>query len=517
MDSMHDAAAGRGLSRRRFLLGGAALALAGLGVRIAAHARFDADPFALGVASGDPSADGFVLWTRIAGTDTDATWLPMQDYAVDWEVAEDERFSRIARRGQALASADWAHSVHVEPHGLAPDRWYWYRFHCGGATSPIGRTRTLPAAATPSARLRLALASCQHYEHGHFSAYRHLLADDPDLVVHVGDYIYEGSWGPQLHRHESARGAVTLADYRNRHACYKSDPDLRAAHAACPWLATWDDHEVSNDYAGARSHYGEPAAAFATRRDAAWRAWYEHMPVRAAHRPRPGAMPLYRRVEIGDLATINLLDNRQYRSPPACADRGDMLVDCAERLSPARTLLGERQQHWLEHGLADSRTRWNVIAQQTLIAPFATRDEEGRTRHWADGWDGYPGARARLLDFIASRRVQDVVTLGGDMHAFYATDLKLDFGDERSAVVASEFVGTSISAAGDDHDVRVRDLALNPHVRHYDGRWRGYLRCEIDHARWRTDLRAIDDVADASSGVRTLQTCHVESGRAGIV
>jgi alkaline phosphatase D len=181
MDSMHDAAAGRGLSRRRFLLGGAALALAGLGVRIAAHARFDADPFALGVASGDPSADGFVLWTRIAGTDTDATWLPMQDYAVDWEVAEDERFSRIVRRVQALASADWAHSVHVEPHGLAPDRWYWYRFHCGGATSPIGRTRTLPAAATPSARLRLALASCQHYEHGHFSAYRHLAREPREL------------------------------------------------------------------------------------------------------------------------------------------------------------------------------------------------------------------------------------------------------------------------------------------------------------------------------------------------
>lgn len=514
---MREAVAGPGLSRRRFLLGGAALGLAGLGVRLAAHARFDDDPFALGVASGDPSADGFVLWTRIATAGTDATWLPMHDYVVEWEVAEDERFARIVRRGEAIARADWAHSVHVEPGGLAPDRWYWYRFHCGGATSPTGRSRTLAAQGMACARLRLAVASCQHYEHGHFSAYRHMLDDDLDLVVHVGDYIYEGSWGPQLRRHESARGASTLADYRNRHACYKSDPDLRAAHAACPWLATWDDHEVSNDYAGARSHYGESAAVFAARRDAAWRAWYEHMPVRARHRPNPGSMPLYRRIEVGDLATISLLDNRQYRSPPACPDKGEMLVDCAERLSPVRTLLGERQQRWLEDGLANGGARWNVIAQQTLVAPFATRDEEGRTRWWADGWDGYPGARTRLLDFIASRRVPDVVTLGGDMHAFYATDLKADFADERSPVVASEFVGTSISAAGDDHDARARDLPLNPHVRFFDARWRGYLRCEVDHARWRADLRAVDDVTDPRSSTRTLQTLHVESGRAGVV
>lgn len=514
---MRDAVARPGLSRRGFLLGGAALGLAGLGVRLAAHARLDDDPFTLGVASGDPSTDGFVLWTRIATAGTDATWLPMQDYPVEWEVAEDERFARVVRRGHAIASADWAHSVHVEPGGLAPDRWYWYRFHCGGATSPVGRSRTLPAEGMACARLRLALASCQHYEHGHFSAYRHMLDDDLDLVVHVGDYIYEGSWGPQLRRHESARGASTLADYRNRHACYKSDPDLRAAHAASPWLATWDDHEVSNDYAGTRSHYGEPAAAFAARRDAAWRAWYEHMPVRARHRPDPGSMPLYRRIEVGDLATISLLDNRQYRSPPACPDKGEMLADCAERLSPVRTLLGERQQRWLEHGLANGRARWNVIAQQTLVAPFATRDEEGRPRWWADGWDGYAGARTRLLDFIASRRVPDVVTLGGDMHAFYVTDLKADFADERGAAVASEFVGTSISAAGDGHDARARDLPLNPHVRFFDARWRGYLRCEIDHALWRADLRAVDDVTDPRSGVRTLQTLHVESGRADVV
>jgi alkaline phosphatase D len=512
----HTTAAG-GLSRRRFLLGSSAmLGLAGLGARLTAQPRFDDDPFVLGIASGDPAADGFVLWTRIATADTDASWLPLQDYPVDWIVAEDERFTRIVRRGRAIASADWAHSVHVEIEGLAADRWYWYRFRCGDAHSPVGRTRTLPLAGVASSRLRLALASCQHYEHGHFSAYRHMLDDDLDLIVHVGDYIYEGSWGAQLRRHESARGAISLADYRNRHACYKSDPDLRAAHAAYPWLLTWDDHEVSNDYAGATSHYGEPAALFRARRSAAWRAWYEHMPLRARHRPAADSMPLHRRVQFGDLATLSLLDNRQYRSTPACADDGEMIGDCAERWAPQRTMLGEPQQQWLEDGLGNGNARWNVIAQQTLIAPFVTRATDGHERVWADGWDGYPAARARLLDFIGTRRIPNVVTLGGDMHAFYATDLKADFDDERSAVVASEFVGTSISAAGDDYASRARDLPRNPHVRFFDSRPRGYLRCEITPTLWRSDLRVIDDVGDPRSGAHTLLSLHVESGHAGV-
>ena len=248
-------------SRRRFLstLGvGSALLLAGRGGAIRAATGVREYPFTLGVASGEPSSDGFVIWTRLAQDPfVDVSAYP-HAVNVDWEIAEDERMTRIVRRGSALADPEWAHSVHVDVEGLRADRWYWYRFHCDGEASPIGRSRTLPAIGAPMQRLRLAVASCQHFEHGYFSAYRHMLDDDLDLIVHVGDYIYEGSWGTRLREHESARGAVTLADYRNRHACYKRDPDLQAAHAAYPWLLTWDDHEVSNDYAGSDLHDTDP-------------------------------------------------------------------------------------------------------------------------------------------------------------------------------------------------------------------------------------------------------------------
>lgn len=512
-----------GWSRRKFLLGGAtALGMAGLalGGGLPLRPRFDGYPFALGVASGDPSADGFVLWTRIAPEGADAAFLPPQDFFVDWIVAEDEQLARVVRRGSAQASAEWAHSVHVEVEGLEPDRWYWYQFQCGGEASVIGRTRTLPAAGVVPGRLRLAVASCQHYEHGYFSAYRHMLADDLDLVVHVGDYIYEGSWGPQLRRHESAQGAETLAGYRNRHACYKSDPDLQRAHAAFPWLVTWDDHDVSNDYAGLVSNYGEPRAQFAARRAAAYRAYYEHMPLRARHRPEAGGMSLYRAFRFGDLATISVVDDRQYRAAHACAERGANVgagADaCPQRWSPAQTMLGATQQRWLERNLAGSDAHWNVVAQQTLIAPFVSRADDGSETVWTDGWDGYAGARAELLGFIARRRIPNVVTLGGDMHAFYAADLHADVGDERSPVVASEFVGTSISAQGDDYAERARDLPLNPHIRYFDSRWRGYLRCDVSPGLWRSDLRIVEDVAVADAPARTLASLYVESGRAGI-
>jgi alkaline phosphatase D len=508
-----------GWSRRQFILGSAAalgVASFGLSGRMLARPRFDAYPFALGVASGDPSADGFVLWTRIAPPRTDAVFLPIDDFAVEWVVAEDEKLSRIVRHGTSVASAEWAHSVHVEVEGLAADRWYWYQFRCGGEASAVGRTRTLPAPGVATARLRLALASCQHYEHGYFAAYRHMLADDLDLVVHVGDYIYEGSFGPQIRRHDSPDGAQTLADYRNRHACYKGDADLQRAHAAYPWLLTWDDHEVSNDYAGLVSNYGESRDVFAARRTAAYRAYYEHMPLRARHRPDAIAMPLYQRMQFGDLAQISVLDDRQYRAAHACAERGELVDDCAQRWSPAQTMLGDTQQRWLESGLAGSRARWNVIAQQTLIAPFVSRQDDGRQTVWTDGWDGYAGARAQLLDFIGERRVANVVTLGGDVHAFYATDLKTDFDDADSAVVATEFVGTSLATQGDDYATIARNLPLNPHVRYFENRWRGYLRCEITPQLWRSDLRIVDDATDVRSDARTLLSLHVESGRAGV-
>jgi alkaline phosphatase D len=438
------------------------------------------------------------------------------DLPVDWLVATDPHFAHVVRRGTAIASPEWAHSLHVEVDGLQADRWHWYRFLIGGVSSPIGRTRTLPPPGSDAARLRIAVASCQHFEQGYFCAYRHMLDDDLDFVVHVGDYIYEGSWGAQIRRHESARGALSLDDYRNRHACYKRDADLAAAHAAYPWLLTWDDHDVANDYAGVVPSDGEPAAEFAMRRAVAYRAWYEHMPLRAVHRPDSGGgMLMQSRVDFGDLVRINLVDDRQYRSPHPCAEGGEMVRNCAQRFAPEQTMFGKEQENWLAKGLVASPACWNVLAQQTLIAPFEYRAADGGYDVWTDGWDGYAGARSRLLRFIESAQVRNVVALGGDMHAFYVTDLKADFADAAAAPVATEFVGTSITSSDVDYESVARDLPRNPHVRYFDSRWRGYLYCEITPESWRTELRIVDDVTLAASGGRTLASFYVEDGRPG--
>lgn len=505
-------------TRRRFLSAvgaGAAFAVTARGGGSRAAPGMVDYPFALGVASGEPSADGFVIWTRIITSVQAAERRPF-DLVVDWEIAEDEAMTRVVRRGHAVAQAEWAHSVHVDVDGLRADRWYWYRFICAGIASTIGRSRTLPAAMTPMQRLRLAVASCQHYEHGWFSAYRHMLADDLDLVIHVGDYIYEGSWGPQLRRHEAPIGTVTLDEYRDRHACYKGDRDLQAAHAAYPWLLTWDDHEVSNDYAGESLRDSDPAA-FAARRAAAYRAWFEHMPVRTWRRPHGDALPVQGHHGFGDLASIHVLDARQYRAPQACVEQGEMIrEDCAQRHATEQSMLGSPQRQWLFEGLAESQARWNILAQQTLLAPFVSTHSQGERRVWSDGWDGYAGERAALLDWIDDRNVANVVVLGGDMHAHYVSDLKRDFDDEDAPVIATEFVGTSITSQGPDQASVERDLPLNPHVRLFDGRYRGYLRCELTPQRWQTDLRIIDDAGRADTSVRTLASFDVENGRPGV-
>jgi alkaline phosphatase D len=506
-------------ARRRLLRAAAGIvgvAATGIGARLLARPRFSDYPFTLGVASGDPAPDGFVLWTRLAPDPLHGGGMPALDVPVQWLVAEDEAFTRVVRSGVAIASPEWAHSLHVEVGGLAADRWYFYRFICAGETSPVGRTRTLPAAGADISRLRLAVASCQHFEQGYFSAYRHMLDDDLDFVVHVGDYIYEGAWGAQIRLHESPRGALTLDDYRNRHACYKRDADLRNAHAAYPWLLTWDDHDVANDYAGLVAGDGQPAAEFALRRTAAYRAYYEHMPLRGVHRPRAdGGMLMQSRLDFGTLARINLVDDRQYRSPHPCAERGTMVRNCAQRFAADQTIFGSEQEQWLDDGITTSPAQWNVLAQQTLIAPFEYRASDGGYDVWTDGWDGYAGARTRLLNRIAARGTRNVIALGGDMHAFYATDLKADFGDADALPVATEFVGTSITSDDVDYAAVSRDLPHNPHIRYFESRHRGYLFCEVTPQLWRTDLRIVDNVENAHSGGRNLVSFHVEDGRPG--
>jgi alkaline phosphatase D len=393
----------------------------------------------------------------------------------------------------------------------------------GDAVSPVGRTRTAPRLDAAVARLRFAFASCQQYEQGYFGAHRHIAADAPDLVAFLGDYIYESSWGKEHVRKHTGGEPYTLEDYRARYALYKSDPDLQAAHAACPWIATWDDHEVDNDYAADRPEDGMPREQFFARRAAAYRAFYEHLPLPERMRPRGPDMRLHTQLGWGQLGRFYVLDNRQYRSWQVCPRRGrhggSNTVDvelCGALSDPARSILGRAQERWLEGALGDSRSRWNFLAQQTRMAQFDQKPGPGR-RAWTDGWDGYPAARERLLGFLAERRIANPVVIGGDVHLFNVADLKRDFDDPASPTVASEFVGTSITSQGWSQDRLDRFLPDNPHMKLLESRYRGYVRVDVTAHEARFDLRAMESVREREAGCRTHATFIVEDGRAGPV
>lgn len=510
------------LSRRAFLARSGALAIA-LAVpfpRVLARPGFAGNPFTLGVASGYPRPDRVVLWTRLAPEPLAGGGMPEAAVEVEWEIAADEGFRNIVRRGREVATPELAHSVHAEVTGLEPSRWYWYRFRAGRNASPVGRTRIAPAADAAADRLRFAFASCQQYEQGYYVAYRHMAGEDLDLVIHLGDYIYESSWGRNHVRAHGTGEPVTLEEYRNRYALYKSDADLQAAHAAFPWLVTWDDHEVQNDYADDRSQHLDPRALFLMRRAAAYQAYYEHMPLPAAMRPHGPSLQLYTRAAFGRLVEFSMLDTRQYRSHQVCprpGRGGGNTVDadeCRERLDAGLTMLGAAQEKWLHDGLAASLARWNVIAQQTLMAQADRKPGEGR-QFWSDGWDGYPKARERLLKFIADKRIANPIVIGGDVHMSAVADLKTDFDDARAPVVATEFVGTSITSQGPSRQRVETILAENPHFKFANGSRRGYTLVELSPKRCVTRLRAIDNATDPQSDIRDLAAFTVEDGRPG--
>lgn len=480
------------------------------------HARAaDVPRFALGVASGQPQPDRVVLWTRVTGAD-----LP-PELKVEWELADDEAFTRIAARGSDTARAADAHSVHAEPQGLQPARWYWYRFRALGQQSATGRTRTAPAADADVPRLDFATASCQRWDHGHYAAWRHAAAEGLDLVLFLGDYIYEtASPANALRAHEGGR-VSTLAQYRARYAQYKSDPALQAAHAACPWLVIWDDHEVDNDYAGLTGQALQPD--FATQRAAAYQAWWEHMPVPKAWRPVDGALRIHGHTDWGRLARFVLLDTRQHRDAQACPRPGRAgsntvhLADCSALLEPQRSLLGAAQERWLA-GTWSLERPWNLLAQQTLMARLTTADPaqaEGG-RYWTDGWDGYPAARQRLLQAVAESRVPGPVVLGGDVHAYGVADLKLDFADPRSLTVASEFCGTSITSLGPPQARLDAALPFNPHLLHARSDQRGYLRFTLEREALQVALRVVADARDPASAIGTAARFAVAAARPGV-
>ena len=485
---------------------------------VRAEVPLAADPFALGVASGRPAPDSVVLWTRLMpGGDFGERLGPA--IAVDWKIAEDEAMRRIVQTGQAMAEPGWAHSVHVEVGGLKPGRPYWYRFTAAGRASPVGRTRTAPASTDRLQALRFAFASCQQYEQGYYTALRHMAAEDVAVVLHLGDYIYEKSWGRDLvRRHEGGR-ATTLDEYRDRYAQYKSDRSLQAAHAAHPWIVTWDDHEVDDDYTDDISPQEPDRARFLAQRAAAYQAYWEHMPLPLSMQPHGPSLRLYDRYRFGDLAEFHVLDDRQYRSHHACRaaqQRGKLLTDCAERVDPHRSMLGAAQEAWLGEGLAHASTRWNLIAQQTLMAQL-DRGDADKPVFWADGWDGYAAPRQRLLDAVAASPVRDTLVLGGDVHSFWAADLKHDFDAPGAPTIATEFVGGSITSQG-PAESRVKTLvARNPHIRYARSGRFGYALVALDPKAAHVSFRMVDTVKTEQSGISTGALFAVEAGRPGVV
>jgi alkaline phosphatase D len=504
------------LNRRHLL---AALA-GGAAPAFVRHARAaDTPRFALGIASGQPQSRTVVLWTMLTGAD-----LPPQA-EVAWELAEDEAFQRIAAHGTEVARAEDRHSVHAEPQGLSPDRWYWYRFRALGQQSAAGRTRTAPAADARVQQLRYAISSCQRYDVGHYAAWRHAAAEPLDLMLFLGDYIYEYGPAPAANavRAMNSGRARTLADYRARYALHKSDPALQAAHAAAPWLLVWDDHEVENDYAGLQGEFLQ--ADFAAQRAAAYQAYWEHLPLPKAARPVNGEMRMFGRLDWGQLARIHLLDDRQMRDPQVCPKqptRGGSntvrVAECPSLMDHRRTLLGAEQERWLADGWTADRP-WNLLAQQTLMARFSWQAPSASNQggqFWTDGWDGYPAARRRLLQTVADRQVPGVVVLGGDVHANYVADLKVDFDDARSPAVASEFCGTSITSLGLDNARVGAALAHNPHVHFARSDQRGYVRFQLTPQALQAELMVLDNARDVASAIQVGARFAVDAAQPGV-
>ncbi len=506
------------IERRRFLQLAAAVAISPTVLQCDRYARaksFGNDPFTLGVASGEPSHDGFVIWTRLAPDPLNGGGMTPEPVQVHWQVAKDEAFRNVLREGDAPAVAALGHSVHVELAGLEPESEYWYRFQVADAVSQVGRAKTTPHQGKLSGELRMAFASCQHYETGYYHAYRDMVGRGQDVIIHLGDYIYEGAAIAGRVRSHLGAELNSLEEYRNRYALYKSDASLRAAHAHCPWIVTWDDHEFDNNYAADHSEEANvDPVAFLERRARAYQAYYEHMPLRISQLPTGPHLQLYRSVSYGNLVQFHVLDTRQYRSPQPCGDGNK--PPCDGVYSEGATMLGATQEAWLRKNLLQSTARWNVLAQQVMMARVDRNPTEGVA--WSmDQWAGYDMPRKRLLNWIAENHVSNPVVLTGDIHSNWVNDLRVDFDDSSSPTVATEFVGTSVSSGGDGSDVRKDTegvLRDNAFVKFYNAE-RGYVSCVIQPDRWISDYRVVSTVTQPEFTAQTRAEFVVQSGRPG--
>jgi alkaline phosphatase D len=511
-------------TRRHFIAGSAALVAAPAIVR--AQGLWRQYPFSLGVASGDPAADGFVIWTRLAPEPLEPDGgLGIGIIPVKWEVATDDRFQTIVARGEEPARPELAHSVHVEVAGLQPDRPYWYRFEIMGERSPKGRARTLPAANASPAALRFGVTGCQHYEDGFFTAYNHLAREDLAFVYHYGDYIYEyggdqirlsrnGDTIPPPVRRHNRRDLFDVQDYRQQYALYKQDADLQRAHAAHCFFMTLDDHEVADNWVGESAADPTPTEVFRLRRAAAFQAWYEHMPVRRRSFPSPAGMQAYRSARFGNLMELDLLDTRQFRTDQPCGD--GFKPACPGVTAPDAAVLGAEQEAWLNRNLQRRDVRWNVLAQQIMMMSLdrrRTADEAPAKVLNLDSWAAYEVPRQRLLSRM--RGLDNVVVLTGDEHQNWAGLLH----DERDRPVAVEFVATSVTSGGNGQDRRNGSdviLANNPQLKFINDQ-RGYVTCDVTPDQWRTNFMTLERVTTPGSPITKRATLAVERGRPDLV
>ncbi|MEV5976009.1 alkaline phosphatase D family protein [Streptomyces sp. NPDC052114] len=528
-------AVARHVGRRRFLtVTGAAAALAFATnlptAGVAGAAELDArritdNPFTLGVASGDPLPSSVLLWTRLAPAPYEPDGgLPRERVTLHWELAHDARFRRVARRGTAVAHPEFSHTAHVEVDHLEAGRTYYFRFRTGSWISETGRTRTAPATGSRATGLTLAAVSCQAYHDGYFTAYKHLAQDDVDVVFHLGDYLYEyavnavGGARNYTDRTLPAhfnKETKTLEDYRLRYALYKSDPDLRAAHAAHPFVVTWDDHETENNYADDTSENDDPPAEFLLRRAAAYRAYWENQPLRRPQLPSGPDARLYRRLKWGRLAQFDILDTRQYRSDQAYGDGAH--VPGPESDDPARTITGATQERWLIDGWRRSQALWNVVPQQVTFSERRL-DLNAQAKLSMDAWDGYRASRQRVLAGAEAAGLDNLMVLTGDVHVGYAFDIKADFGDPGSRTVGTEIVATSIASGKDGADKPANwdtYTKANPHLKFYNGR-RGYVTVSLGRDAARADFKTVGAVTTPGAPIRTAASFVTEEGNPGL-
>ena len=407
------------MRRRQFFSG----MLAGISLLRSSHLvaeipTFSGDPFSLGIASGDMTHNSVVLWTRIVPEPFHPDGgLGPYAVRVSWEVATDPSMRHLVRRGETLAMPEFGHSVHVDLQGLHPGQDYWYRFQTGRHRTEIGHTQTLVDG--PDLSARFVTASCQNYTHGSFVAYEHMVSDQPDFVIHLGDYIYDTSFGETFRRHDSEHPPKNLIDYRCRHALYKTDRHLQKAHAALPFYCVIDNHDAIED--------NDPAKY--EQRAASYQAWYEHMPVRGFNPIKTNVFEMNRLLRLGDLMQISLLDTRQFRDKrELCAEDLEQAVGfgnyrerCAALLHSDRTVLGTEQERWLYQSLENNTSVWNVIASSGPVMPFRL-DMGDEEYGYIGAWDAYPANRQRLSSVLAGTSVGQPIILSGDMHSFWAMD-----------------------------------------------------------------------------------------------